>query len=74
MHLKTHPPIFVPTQFRAEIEQLSKAALMDIVWDYASRCSGLSADDAATGAIMTEFRATRDIVMVHRKQSRVKRG
>ena len=33
MHVRAKPPIFVPEQFRAEIESLSKAAPMDLVWD-----------------------------------------
>ena len=39
MNLKNQPPIFVPDQFRAEIEGLSKAALMDIAWNFAKQCT-----------------------------------
>ena len=37
MNLKNQPPVFVPNQFRKEIEALSKATLMDMVWDLATR-------------------------------------
>lgn len=32
MHMKNQPPEIVPTQYRAAMEKLSKAALMDLVW------------------------------------------
>lgn len=63
MHLKSQRPIFVPHEFCAEIEQMSKAALMDLAWDFAIRCSG-SEDE---GSVMREFRNARDIVLTHRK-------
>jgi len=48
MHLKNKPPVFVPAQFVGEFEKLSKAALMDIAWDYAMQMTGTSDDkDAA---------------------------
>lgn len=65
MNLKNKPPIFVPPQHQRELEQLSKAALMDVVWDYATRISG-SVDPEA---IMTELRAERDVILTHRKQA-----
>lgn len=68
MNLKNQRPIFVPEQFIAEIEKLSKAALMDIAWDLATRCSG--GDDLQVGKIMTEFRDTAEIVTNYRKQER----
>ena len=64
MNLKNQPPVFVPLCFQAEIEQLSKAALMDMVWDYAFQISGADLVDAA----MAEFRARREIVLAHRKK------
>ena len=67
MHLKNQPPIFVPEQFRAEIEKLSKAALMDLAWDFATRCAGASSDD--TNAVMAELRTAAGIVVEHRKQA-----
>jgi len=32
MNLKNQPPILMPAEFVAEFEQLSKAALLDLVW------------------------------------------
>jgi len=66
MHLAAKPPVFVPAEYRNEIEKLSKAALMDMVWDYCVRTSG--EDSGASGAI-AEFRATREIILRYRKQS-----
>jgi hypothetical protein len=65
MNLKNQPPLFVPFEFRAEIEKLSKAALMDMVWDYAFQISG-EAPDAA----MEEFRNRREIIEAHRRNAR----
>ena len=68
MHLNARPPIFVPDQFQDEIEKLSKAALMDMVWDYATRCAGV--DSFNSEAIMKELRTTAEIITRHRKQER----
>ncbi len=66
MHLKAQRPIFVPAEFCGEIEQLSKAALMDMVWDYAQRsCEGGVAADPAR--VMSEFRDTREVILTHRE-------
>jgi len=65
MHLKNKPPVFVPICYRGEMEKLSKAALMDMVWDYAFQMSGANLVDDA----MEEFRKRREIVMAHRDQS-----
>lgn len=66
MNLKNRPPVFVPAEHRREIEALSKAALMDMVWDYAAQhAETVDAPDA----IMDEFRRRREIVMLHRKQA-----
>lgn len=61
MNLKNKPPVFVPREFRAEIEKLSKAALMDMVWDYAFQIAEEAPNDA-----MEEFRKRRDIVLAAR--------
>ena len=66
MNLKNKKPVFVPFCFQREMEQLSKAALMDMVWDYAFQASGANLMDAA----MDEFRARREIVMAHRQRDR----
>lgn len=67
MHLNAKPPVFIPDEYQAEIEKLSKAALMDMVWDYATRISEQPCNDAA---IMEEFRKCREIVMHHRKSAK----
>ncbi len=67
MNLKNQPPLFVPQQHRAEIEKLSKATLMDMVWDYADQLCGAVNDAEAT---MTEFRKRREIIMTYRRQDR----
>jgi protein gp37 len=64
MNLKNQPAALVPLSFRPEIEGLSKAALMDIVWSFASRSSGQEGDP---DVIMREFRHERDIVTRARK-------
>lgn len=67
MHLKNKPPIFVPTMFQDEIEKLSKAALMDMVWDYAKQiaCPNGEAEDFA----MDEFRKRREIILNYRARA-----
>lgn len=65
MHLNAKPPVFIPDEFVAEIEKLSKAALMDMVWDYATQISEQPCTD---GAIMEEFRKRREIILHHRKK------
>lgn len=71
MNLKNQPPIFVPREYRAEIERLSKAALMDIAWDYATRCATPSAGDVVTNTdIAKELRTSSEIVQMHRKQAK----
>ncbi len=64
MHLNAKRPVFVPYEFQTEIEKLSKAALMDMVWDYASQCSGHP--DDRPDAVMAEFRERREIILAHR--------
>lgn len=69
MNLRAKPPVFVPTRFRAEIEHMSKAALMDLVWDFAMSAThqddAISAD-AIDDAIMTTLRERAEIVLMHR--------
>lgn len=70
MNLKNQPPLFVPREYRAEIEKLSKAALMDIAWDFAQRCAAQDPawnENAALRQIMEEFRRTADIITTHRR-------
>jgi hypothetical protein len=66
MNLKNQPPVFVPAEHRAELEQMSKAALMDLVWDFAITSIGSQgADD-----VVAELRTRRDVILEHRKQAR----
>ncbi len=66
MHLNAKRPVFVPAQYCGEIEKLSKAALMDMVWDYAAQNAGTEQDGEA---VMKEFRARREIIQHHRNNS-----
>lgn len=81
MNLKNRPPVFVPDEIRREIEKLSKAALMDMVWDYAVQIAsadvpssfashGPAATGPAVDAAMNEFRAKREIVLRHREHAK----
>lgn len=66
MGITKRPPIFVPAKYRTEIEKLSKAALMDVVWDLcAMRAESADDDDL----VFTEFRQARDIILLHRSQA-----
>ncbi len=67
MNLKNQPPVFIPHEHCGEIEKLSKAALMDMVWDYATQVSGSEGDPTAA---MSEFRARREIILNYRAQSK----
>src|SRR5262245_40210356 len=64
VNLKNQPPIFMLAQYHPEIEKLSKAPLMDMVWDYAMQMCGASDDDEA----MKELRDKRDLILDHRRQ------
>ena len=70
MHLKNQPPVYVPDEHQAEIEKLSKAALMDMVWDYAMQFAGVTdyVFDAEEGKAIAEFRARREIILAMRKR------
>lgn len=63
MNLKNKKPVLIPLEFQGEIEKLSKAALMDMVWDYAYQFSGGALIDKG----MEEFRTRREIILQHRK-------
>jgi hypothetical protein len=70
MNLNAKRPVFVPQEHWAEVEKMSKAALMDMVWDYCMRTAGVSQADGGdtfAEATLAEFRATRDIILHHRK-------
>lgn len=67
MNLKNQPPILVHPAYRVEIESLSKAALMDIVWSFATRCAGREDEPIYP---MNEIRRERDAVLAIRKAAK----
>ena len=72
MNLKNQPPVFVPLDHLSEFERLSKAALMDMVWDYALQIAGVDGGPSAIAAGMKEFRDRREIILVHRQNAKAK--
>lgn len=68
MNLNAKRPVFVPQEHWAEVEKMSKAALMDMVWDYAMRTVGASQPES--GDALAEFRTTRDVILHHRKDAK----
>jgi hypothetical protein len=64
MHPKNKPPIFVPGEYQAEMDRLSKAALMDIVWTLAA---GPDIPDAPA-QIMAEIRGHAATIVTLRDQ------
>jgi hypothetical protein len=69
MHPKNKPPIFVPGEYQAEMERLTKAALMDVAWQFATN----SIDDGKTTRIepkdiMSEVRAVAAFIVTLREQ------
>lgn len=72
MNLKNQGPAFVPDEYQAEFEKLSKAALMDMVWDYAAQIGVADArsNEGDHAATMAEFRKRREIILSHRKQAK----
>ncbi len=61
MNLKNQRPIFVPPEHQPTLEKLSKAALMDLVWDMAALLA--KADEP----IMTVIDRHSDIVLHYRQ-------
>lgn len=68
MNLKNKPPVFVPAEYRAEIEKLSKAALMDVVWDMAKQLTPAGDDgyEAPASDVIDIVRHVAGVVMRHR--------
>jgi hypothetical protein len=69
MNLKNQPPVYVPDEHRAEIERLSKAALMDMVWDFSLQFAGITDycfDTEQKG--IAEFRSRREIILAMRRR------
>jgi hypothetical protein len=64
MHLGNQRPVLVPESYWRELEALSKAALMDVVWSFAVRCCGQ--EDMPRRAL-DEFFKERDAVLAIRK-------
>ena len=64
MNLKNQPPVLVDPAYRSEVEELSKAALMDIAWSFAVRCCGV---EGLPRQAMEEFRRERDAILAVRK-------
>ncbi len=62
MHLRNKRPIFVPFEYQDELEKMSKAALMDLVWDLA--CGGKDTVDE----VIADIRAHATIVLGYRKR------
>lgn len=69
MHIKNARPVFVPAPYCAEIEKLSKAALMDMAWDMAKQLTppGDDGREAPDGDVLGTFRHIADVVMNYRK-------
>ncbi len=65
MHLNAKRPVFVPPPYWDEFDKLSKAALMDMVWDFATQLAQSASEDR----IMGEFRKRREIILIHRQQA-----
>ena len=65
MHPKNHPPILVPKEFVPELEHLTKAALMDLVWDLATP----TVEDGTPDKIMSEIRKCAAFIVIYREQS-----
>lgn len=63
MHLNAKRPVLAPYAYWSEIEKMSKAALMDLVWDLATTNTQGEVDDAA---IMETLRERAKVVMVYR--------
>lgn len=68
MNLQNQPPIFVPQAYRREIEALSKAALMDLVWDLATVATGGCEID--NPAIMLTVRKHAEVIVRHRRYAK----
>ena len=69
MNRKNQPPVYVPDEHMAEIEKLSKAALMDMVWDYAMQFAGITDYVFDTeGKAIAEFRSRCEIILAMRRR------
>jgi hypothetical protein len=67
MHLRAKRPIFVPSEYWDEIEAMSKACLMDLVWDFAT--TQTLDDDDSPEAVMEALRARIEVITTYRKSA-----
>lgn len=65
MHALAKPPVLVPVEYREEIERLSKAALMDMVWSLAGQTVESCHDEPD---VMRKFREERVIINRYRNK------
>jgi hypothetical protein len=63
VNVKYRGPVLVPSEHRGEIAKLSKAALMDMVWDLC----GESFKQPDNADVMIKFRQNWKVVELHRK-------
>jgi hypothetical protein len=68
MHLNAKRPVFMPRQYWAEIEKLSKATLMDMVWDFAKQCTPPDdgGNEAPDSDVIGTVRSIAAVVKLHR--------
>lgn len=64
LHLHARSPVRMPQRYWAEIEKLSKAALMDVAWDYAVSVVG---EDQGDEPVMEHLRGIARIITGLRK-------
>ncbi len=64
MHLNAKLPVLMPPDYWKEFEKLSKAALLDLAWDYATRCAG----EPDTELILAELRQSAATIVRERSQ------
>lgn len=71
MHVNAKCPVLVPDEYCTEIEMLSKAALMDMVWSLAGQTVESCDDDPD---VMRKIREERGIVERSRKNAKSQRA
>ena len=67
MHLKNIPPQIVPREYWCEVEKLSKAALMDMVWSLAGQCVNHEDGSDDYREVIAKFRAEREMLLLARR-------
>ena len=66
MGIQKQSAVFVPQELLPELNKLSKAALLDIAWDYAKQ----NAQSELTADVLREFNARADLIKLYRKQAK----